>query len=61
MRLRQVRILVALLFAGAGAGAARAQEPVRYLVRVEEPVSRLYHVEAEVPATGDTTYLSLPA
>jgi predicted metalloprotease with PDZ domain len=65
MRLRQVRIVVVLLFAGAGAGAAgaRAQEPepARYLVRVEEPGSRLYHVEAELPATGDTTYLSLPS
>lgn len=43
------------------AGAAHAQEPVEYVVRVSDPGRRVYEVEARVPATGDTTYVSLPA
>jgi predicted metalloprotease with PDZ domain len=38
-----------------------AQETVDYLVRVDDPGSRLYHVEATLPATGDTTFVSLPS
>jgi predicted metalloprotease with PDZ domain len=38
-----------------------AQDPIRYLVRVEEPASRLYHVEALLPAAGPETLVSLPA
>ena len=45
----------------ASAGAAWAQEPIDYLVKVEDPTSRLYNVEVELPATGDTTYVSLPS
>ena len=41
--------------------AGRAQESVSYLVRVEDPTSKLFHVEAELAAAGDTTYVSLPA
>ncbi len=43
------------------AGAAWAQEPIDYLVAVEDPTSRLYHVEVQLQATGDTTYVSLPS
>jgi predicted metalloprotease with PDZ domain len=43
------------------ASQAPAQEPVRYTVRVDDPSPRLYHVQVEAPAQGDTTYLSLPA
>ena len=40
---------------------AGGQEAVRYLVRVEDPGSKLYHVEAKLSPRGDTTYVSLPA
>ncbi|HSG80668.1 MAG TPA: hypothetical protein VLC48_00340, partial [Gemmatimonadota bacterium] len=43
------------------ASRAPAQEPVRYAVRVDDPTLKIYHVRVEVPAQGDTTYLSLPA
>jgi predicted metalloprotease with PDZ domain len=51
---------VALLLM-AMAAEASGQETVRYLVRVDDPASKLYHVEAELAARGDTTYVSLPA
>jgi predicted metalloprotease with PDZ domain len=40
---------------------AAAQEPIRYRVQVDDPTTRLYRVSAELPATGDTTRVSLPA
>jgi predicted metalloprotease with PDZ domain len=43
------------------AAAGRAQEPVDYLIRIEDPASRLYHVETVLPATGAATLVSLPA
>jgi predicted metalloprotease with PDZ domain len=55
---RACLMLVALTVAATG---ARAQAPVRYLVRVADPGSPVYHVEVELPARGDTTYVSLPA
>ncbi len=36
-------------------------QEVRYLVRVEDPMVKLYHVEAAIPGQGDTTLVSLPA
>jgi predicted metalloprotease with PDZ domain len=41
--------------------AVRAQGSVDYLVRVEDPASKLYHVEALLSATEDTLLVSLPA
>jgi len=53
---------LALAFMGAAVcDVAYAQSPVRYLVRVEDPRTQLYHVEATFPASGATTLLSLPA
>jgi predicted metalloprotease with PDZ domain len=43
------------------AAAAVAQEPVDYLVRVDDPNTGLFHVEATVPAIGGATLVSLPA
>lgn len=45
----------------ATATSASGQEPVRYLLRVDDPSSRTYHLEAELPATGEETLISLPA
>lgn len=59
MPAKQVTLTVILLLASAVTG--RAQQPAEYLVRVEDPSSQLYHVEAELPATGEITLLSLPA
>lgn len=53
--------LTALALGLALAGPAAAQEPVEYLVRVDDPTTSLFHVEASVPATGATTLVSLPA
>lgn len=44
-----------------GVASAVAQEPVDYLIRVAEPSTGLYHVEATLPATGDETLVSLPS
>ncbi len=38
-----------------------AQEPIDYLVRVDDPNSGLFHVETTVTATGGMTLVSLPA
>jgi predicted metalloprotease with PDZ domain len=43
------------------ATTAQAQGPVRYRVRVEDPSTRLYHLEVELPAVGDETLISLPS
>ncbi len=43
------------------ATVSQAQEPIEYSVKVDDPLSRLYHVEVEVPATGEITYVSLPS
>ncbi len=51
-------LLPALL---AVAAAARAQDPVDYLIRVDDPSSQLYHVEAVLPAGGPATLVSLPS
>ncbi|UCC73442.1 MAG: M61 family metallopeptidase [Gemmatimonadota bacterium] len=51
-------VALALLASAVGGWA---QEPIRYLVRVDDASSRLYHVEAELPATGDVTLVSLPS
>ena len=59
MRMWSTLMLSALLVSSATDAAA--QETVNYLVRVEDPASRLYHVEADLPATGDTTFVSLPS
>lgn len=59
MRAKQPTLVTGLLLASAV--ASRAQEPVNYLVRVEDPSTRLYHVEAELPASGPVTLVSLPA
>lgn len=56
--MRWLSILVLTLLSSA---PALAQAPVAYTVRVEDPGSRLYLVEAEVPATGEETLVSLPA
>lgn len=42
-------------------GTMSQQEPVNYTVRVEDPTARAFQVEAELPATGQTTTISLPA
>jgi predicted metalloprotease with PDZ domain len=52
---------IILAFGLATAAPARAQEAVRYLVRVDDPASRLVHVEAEIPSAGGQTLVSLPA
>jgi predicted metalloprotease with PDZ domain len=59
MTTKQVAGALVLLLAGAA--AARAQGPVDYLVRVADPGTPFYHVEAELPATGQATLVSLPA
>ncbi len=59
MRLQPMGLAAAALLASAAAGWAG--EPVRYIVRVDDPSSRLYHVEVELPATGEVTCVSLPA
>lgn len=41
--------------------AGRAQVPIEYRVIVSDPSSKLYEVEALLPASGDTTLVSLPA
>ena len=43
------------------AAAAPAQETVRYTVSVDDPSTKLLHVTAEFPATGDELLASLPA
>jgi predicted metalloprotease with PDZ domain len=37
-----------------------AQTPLNYLIRVDDPATQLYHVEAVVPASGAATLVSLP-
>ncbi len=59
MGIRRAGLLAAAI--AVGATTALAGEPVRYVVRVDDPSSRLYRVEVELPATGDTTLVSLPA
>lgn len=59
MEAGRMNLAIALLLAWAG--TARAQEPVEYLVRVEEPSSQLYNVEAVLPASGEATMVSLPS
>jgi len=49
------RALVLLLIQFSGPVAVRAQQPVEYLVRLSDPASKLYEVEAILPAAGDTT------
>ncbi|MFN2422114.1 MAG: hypothetical protein ABR527_12200, partial [Gemmatimonadota bacterium] len=53
--------LIILVLGLAAAAPAGAQEAVRYLVRVDDPASRLVHVEAEIPSAGGQTLVSLPA
>jgi predicted metalloprotease with PDZ domain len=55
------RTSLALLFVVAVTAPGLAQERVDYLVRVEDPNTGLFHVEATVPATGEETLVSLPA
>lgn len=59
MRIRRATSVLLLLMSSAS--ISRAQEQVNYLVRVDDPGSRFYHVEADLPATGGTTIVSLPA
>ena len=59
MKRARAPLVAALLTATAVVG--RAQEPVQYRVQVEDPGSRLYHVEATLPTTGDVTLVSLPS
>lgn len=59
MRAGIVCLLLPVLLAAAATG--HAQGTVDYLVRVEDPGSQLYHVEAVVPATGTATLVSLPS
>jgi predicted metalloprotease with PDZ domain len=40
---------------------AAGQEAVRYVVRVDDPASRIVHMEAEMPAGRGETLVSLPA
>ncbi len=40
---------------------AAAQTPVDYLIRVDDPNSGFFHVEATLPAAGDETLVSLPS
>ncbi len=56
------RFLVTLLvlFAAAAVPAARAQD-ARYVVRIDDPSSRIVHVEADLPAQPGETLVSLPA
>ena len=56
----RARVTLALAFL-LTAGSAFAQAPVRYLVRVDEPGTRAYQVEAEFPVESDTLIVSLPA
>lgn len=51
---------VLLAFCYLPATAARGQE-VRYRLEVRDPATQIYHIEAELAATGDTTFVSLPA
>jgi predicted metalloprotease with PDZ domain len=53
-------VLIVLLLPAAAIPAA-AQAPVDYLVRVEDPSTQLYHVEAVLPADGAATLVSLPS
>ena len=59
MKYWQLAAVAGLTVGSAVAGLA--QESVSYRVRVEDPTSKLFHVEAELAAVGDTTYVSLPA
>ena len=59
MSIRSLAFLLSIVLASAP--RLGAQEPVDYLVRVDDPNSRLFHIEATVPATGDATLVSLPA
>ncbi len=59
MKTGQATLITALLLASVV--AARAQEPVEYLVRVEEPGTQLFHAEATLRASGDVLLVSLPA
>jgi predicted metalloprotease with PDZ domain len=54
-------VLVWLVLVASRAVPAPAQRPIDYLVRVENPGTRLYHVEATLPASGSETLVSLPA
>ncbi len=58
MRTATVSLLMLALLALAASGWA---QEVDYLIRVDDPNSRLYHVEAELPASGAATLVSLPA
>ena len=53
--------LTGLILLGWSVASALAQGSIDYLVRVENPGTRLYHVEATLPATGSETLVSLPA
>ena len=59
MRIR-LAVLIALWLPAAASPAA-AQRSVDYLIRVEDPGTQLYHVEAVLPATGEATLISLPS
>ncbi len=59
MRAGMVSSLLPLLLVTAARG--QAQGTVDYLVRVEDPASQIYHVEAVLPASGAATLISLPS
>jgi len=61
MILHKLGALVLLLLLLPGADIGRAQAPIEYRVKVSDPASKLYEVEAWLPAGGDTTLVSLPA
>jgi len=60
MKVRRLAVAVGLLMGMASASVGYTQETISYLVRVDDPDSQLFHVEAELATTGDTTYVSLP-
>jgi predicted metalloprotease with PDZ domain len=53
-------VLIALLLPAAAIPAV-AQSSVDYLIRVEDPGTQLFHVEAVLPANGAATLVSLPS
>ena len=61
MKVRRLAVAAGLLMGMVSASVGNGQETISYLVRVGDPGSQLFHVEAELATTGDTMYVSLPA
>lgn len=61
MKIRGPVLVAMVLLALVAAAPAGAQEAVRYVVRVEDPASRIVQIEADMPASRGQTLVSLPA